>query len=233
MPEKQQIRQVNGLEYILTRKSVKNINLRVYVDGRIKVSANSRVPLKEIDAFVERNTEYIKNLYQKAESRPEMRLIPQEFSNGTEFYFLGKKRVILLTQESKTYLNGNTLYLSNTSGKSIEKAFSEWLSEQAAEILFKYVDTVYKDFKDSGVPYPQVVIKILKSEWGNCYPQKEKITLNLLLLATPPECIYYVVVHEFSHFLHPNHSKHFWAVVSQFVPDYKEKRKQLRQYDTF
>ena len=218
------------MEYILTRKSVKNINLRVYANGKIKVSANSRVPLKEIDAFVERNTEYIKNLYKKAESRPEMRLIPQEFSNGTEFYFLGKKRVILLTQESKTYLNGNTLYLSNTAEKSVEKAFSKWFSEQAEYILFKYVDNVYKQFKDSGVPYPQVAIKLLKSEWGNCYPQKAKITLNLLLLATPPECIYYVVVHEFSHFLQPNHSKHFWVVVSRFVTNYKEKRKELKKF---
>ncbi len=49
----------NEIRYTLTRKSVKNINLRVRTDGTVAVSANRRVPAESIDAFVVRNGEKI------------------------------------------------------------------------------------------------------------------------------------------------------------------------------
>jgi len=36
-----------------------------------------------------------------------------------------------------------------------------------------------------------------------------------------------VVYHEFCHFLHPDHSKKFYACLSKFVPDWKERKKRL------
>ncbi len=131
-----------------------------------------------------------------------MCLIPNSFSSGAEFYFLGEKRHITLTQDSQAYLSGDTLYLS---AKDTDKKFSKFLFFQSQDILLKYVNKVYKEFEKYRVPYLQIVIKPLKSQWGDCQPATGKITLNLYLLATPPECIYYVVVHEFANFLHPNH----------------------------
>ncbi|MGN1131041.1 MAG: M48 family metallopeptidase [Ruminococcus sp.] len=39
--------------------------------------------------------------------------------------------------------------------------------------------------------------------------------------------MYYVIVHEFSHLIVPNHSKDFYSVVSEFCPNYKEIKKEL------
>lgn len=42
----------------------------------------------------------------------------------------------------------------------------------------------------------------------------------------------YVVVHELAHTIEHNHSKRFWNVVREYVPDYEEKRKLLAKlYD--
>lgn len=229
MPEKQTIRQVNEIEYTLIRKSVKNINLRVYEDGRIIVSANSKVTLKRIDGFVKDNMDKIIAFCGKLEERSCYRLIPREFKSGEEFYFMGEKRVISLSKNSSVFLEGKTLYIPET---NIEKLFTKWLREQAKTVLTEYVDRVYSEFKNYNVPYPQISIRPMKTQWGSCHPNAGKISLNLYLLATPPECIYYVVVHEFSHFLHPNHSIYFWNVVAQFVPDYKEKRKEMKKYSS-
>ena len=38
----------------------------------------------------------------------------------------------------------------------------------------------------------------------------------------------YVIVHELSHFIYPNHSKDFWTLVGKYYPKYKEVRKYLR-----
>ena len=230
MRENTMIRAVSGLKYTLTIKDVKNINLRIGRDGSISVSANRKTPFKKVDEFVAANADKIKNYLQKAETQTEMRLIPETFKNGAEFYFLGEKRFIATTDKDDSYLDGNTLYLTNKYNNDVGKAFRKWLSDVTVETLCKYVDMVYKQFEKYNVPYPRIAIKPMKSEWGNCYPTKVKITLNMYLMATPPDCIYYVVVHEFAHFLHPNHSKYFWAVVAQFVPDYKEKRKEMKKY---
>ncbi|MFR2620714.1 MAG: M48 family metallopeptidase [Clostridia bacterium] len=32
------------------------------------------------------------------------------------------------------------------------------------------------------------------------------------------------MVHEFAHFIHPNHSKHFWAFVESMMPDYRSEK---------
>ena len=47
------IRTAGGVEYELTYKRVKNLNLRVGEDGSVRVSAARRVPLRQIDAFVQ------------------------------------------------------------------------------------------------------------------------------------------------------------------------------------
>ncbi len=232
MPPKAQIREVDGIKYKLTIKDVMELHLRVDKDGNISVSANKYYSLQEIDKFVSSNADKIKKYIDKMAVQSERCLFPPVISDGSEFYFLGKKRRISLTGKPDSALDGDTLYLSKTAEKTLEIAFRKWVSSQATEILFKNVNMVYKNFEKYSVPYPQIAIKPLKSQWGNCQPATGKITLNLFLLEAPPECIYYVVVHEFSHFLHPNHSKYFWGVVSQFVPDYKVKRKILREYPT-
>ena len=46
-----------GIEYELTRKAVKNLNLRLRPDGSVTVSIPKRVTLAEADRFVEQNAD--------------------------------------------------------------------------------------------------------------------------------------------------------------------------------
>ena len=41
-------------------------------------------------------------------------------------------------------------------------------------------------------------------------------------------CLDYVIVHELSHFIYPNHSRDFWSLVGKYYPNYKECRKMLK-----
>ena len=71
----------------------------------------------------------------------------------------------------------------------------------------------------------------MKSRWGSCNPGKGILTFNTQLMYAPPECIEYVVVHEFAHFLQPNHSALFYNEVAAVLPDWKDRRKKLGDVD--
>ena len=69
----------------------------------------------------------------------------------------------------------------------------------------------------------------MKSEWGSCIARKRKLLFNLELARVPKECIEYVVVHELTHLAVQNHGPAFKALMTQRLPQWKERRKQLRQ----
>ena len=79
-PEPRTVRLSDGdLAYTLTRKRVKNINLRVHPDGRVSVSAPPRVPLAAIEAFLRGQERFFKN----AEKRRLAALL-LNFGNGVK-----------------------------------------------------------------------------------------------------------------------------------------------------
>jgi predicted metal-dependent hydrolase len=40
----------------------------------------------------------------------------------------------------------------------------------------------------------------------------------------------YIIVHELCHLAEMNHSKRFWLLVAQTIPDYKKRRQALQNY---
>lgn len=62
-------RQAGGVSYTLLQKPVKNINLHVKRDGTVWVSAPPRVPLREIDAFVQKKALWIERARQRITQR--------------------------------------------------------------------------------------------------------------------------------------------------------------------
>lgn len=78
-----------------------------------------------------------------------------------------------------------------------------------------------------GVNYGRITIRNQKSRWGSC-SSRGNLNFNCLLMLTPPEIIDYVVVHELCHRLEMNHSRYFWEEVERVMPDYKSRRKWLK-----
>lgn len=81
--------------------------------------------------------------------------------------------------------------------------------------------------REIGVDYGRITIRNQKSRWGSCN-SAGNLNFNCLLMLTPPEVIDYVVVHELCHRLEMNHSRYFWEEVERILPDYKKRRKWLK-----
>lgn len=73
-------------------------------------------------------------------------------------------------------------------------------------------------------------LKLNQRTWGSC-SSKGNINLSSRLLFAPPAVIDYIIIHELAHLVEMNHSDRFWTLVSDAMPDYKEKERWLKDND--
>ena len=234
---KQQLRMVQGkdrnFQYILTRKAVKNLNMRVKPNGEIHVSANSLVPVKYIDSFVLSHETTLSKTLDKYEKIRLNASQPLQYVSGEKVRFLGEELHLLVEKSriEEAEKIGQFLFLrvkDTTDFKRKEKVMKKWFTRMQWEIFEQICKEIYPLFKPYGVTYPLVKIRNMKSRWGSCQPQKKIITLNGKMIAAKREAIEYVVLHEFAHFVHPNHSKAFYGLVEKLMPDWKERKAMLQ-----
>lgn len=238
--EKTQLRHVSceggSISYLLTRKPVKNINLRIRQDGSVLVSADSRVPVSYIDDLIRKKQSFILSALAQYEGKRAQQDISLRYISGERFRLLGET-LVLDVQEAKkecVYVEGAALAVRVRDAEDFrrkELLVAKWRKAYQTEIFGDFVDRVYRMLREDGVnvPYPEVKVRRMTSCWGSCRPDKGAITLNSRLIEMPERCIEYVVLHEFAHFIHPNHSKQFWELVGRYMPDWNVRRTQLRQ----
>lgn len=79
-----------------------------------------------------------------------------------------------------------------------------------------------------GIKYGRITITGAKTRFGSC-SSKGNISYSYRLMLYPEAARDYVVVHELCHRKEMNHSPKFYALVAAVLPDYKERRKLLKE----
>jgi predicted metal-dependent hydrolase len=105
------------------------------------------------------------------------------------------------------------------------KTYAAYKSE-AAHALTSRLSELNSRYK---LPYKQVSIRNQRTRWGSCSRQGN-LNFNYRLHFLPSEIRDYVLVHELCHLQEFNHSRHFWALVAQVIPNFWNLRKALLQY---
>ena len=114
-----------------------------------------------------------------------------------------------------------------------QKPLSADLSESKRNIYIrKAKETITKRVsyfaRLMGVSYRNITIREQKTRWGSCSSEKN-LNFNWKLILLAPELLDYVVVHELAHRREMNHSKNFWKIVEAELPDYRERRRRLKE----
>ena len=220
------------VEYDLQRKKVKNINLRIKADGSVRVSAHPRVPLDTIERFLIANGSYILSALDKFRARAESAPAELEYKSGEKVSVLGYKVPLIVAEGKKSYAeltpDGLHLTVKNADDKELRRKTADaFLEDTCRRAVTELCEKVYPAFEAKGVKYPTVKFRRMRTKWGICRPERGELTFSYMLSAAPFECIEYVVYHEFTHFLHPDHSKAFYQSLTEFLPDWKERKKRL------
>ena len=206
------------ITYTLVTKQVKNINMRISSKGEVVVSANPFVPMDKIDDFVSSKVSWIVKHQKSMQERSQKSMIDDK-----HIILFGNSLKIRKTTGKYNHVSydKDTLYVQCREQADPEKVIRQFLDKLCRDVFLDIATLTFRSLSDYHLEFPDVKIRDLKSRWGSCTPAKNSITLNRKLIHYPFEFIEYVVLHEFVHFIQPNHSKAFYNIIENYMPDYK------------
>ncbi len=77
--------------------------------------------------------------------------------------------------------------------------------------------------------FNKVAIRNQRTRWGSC-SKKGNLNFHYRITELPESLADYLIVHELCHLAELNHSKKFWALVGETIPDHKVRRKALARH---
>ena len=108
--------------------------------------------------------------------------------------------------------------------KQKEKRKALYTDEEFKQIV---ENTANKLIEETGLVPNKLRIRDIKYAWGTC-SEKRNITINYKLIKYSRQATKYVILHELCHLKYMNHSKEFWKLVENYMPNYKEIKKELK-----
>jgi predicted metal-dependent hydrolase len=104
------------------------------------------------------------------------------------------------------------------------------ISKALKDDIAARVESINKQYFN--IKISKVKLSNASTRWGSCSSrrgQDARIMLNFKLLFLPEECLDYVIVHELAHTRVHNHNEKFWGIVEAILPDYKARKKLLKE----
>ena len=200
------------LEVIIIKKNNKNTYIRIKEDMKIYVTTNYFTTKLQIKKLLNDNYPALVKMLNRVTSIKE---------KEESFYYLGSKYDVIFMKVDKVEFINHKIYVTNLD------MLNKWLKKQTKEIFEEHLNSLYNLFEED-IPYPKLKIRKMKTRWGVCNIRDNSVTLNSELMKYSLDKLDYVIVHELSHFIHFNHSKDFWSLVSKYCQNYKQIRKEMR-----
>ena len=195
----------------IIKKNNRNTYVRVK-NGKIVVTTNYLTSKNSIIKLIEDNKKSIVAMINK--------YIKKQDKNDN-FYYFGRKYDVIYGFKDIEF-DDEKIYVYD------KKSLDKYINKDIVSIFSDRLNYWYNVFEEN-IPVPNLKIRKMTSRWGVCNIKNHNITLNYMLYKYDIKCLDYVIVHELSHFIHPNHSKDFWDLVGKYYPKYKECRKMLKE----
>jgi predicted metal-dependent hydrolase len=210
-------------------KNIKNVHLGVYPpDGRVHISAPSRMNLDTIRVFAISKLGWIKQ--QQKKFLGQERETPREYLDRESHYVWGKRYLLKIVEEDaapEVTLKHSKMLLRvrpGTSDETKQAIVARWYREQ---IKFAVPDLIAKWEPKMGVKVERFFVQQMKTKWGGCNPGNRSIRLNTDLAKKPQQCLEYIVVHEMAHLLVRHHNDRFSNLMDRCLPNWKLLRQAL------
>ena len=215
------------------------MGLRV-LGGLVEVRAPVRTPLRDIRAFVRAKGAWVRGKLIENRERPDV----PPFGYGDSVPYLGHDVAITVSPGPVTrvkvslhdedgnvfvedpgsnYLGRRHFHVTTPSGldgtelrESIREALTTWYKARAAEHFSEKVSQLLPHV----APKAKAVVRIsnARSQWGSCSADGV-LRFSWRCLMLDDYETEYIAVHELAHLRVRNHSKAFWRVVAEEIPN--------------
>ncbi|MEO1432610.1 MAG: SprT family zinc-dependent metalloprotease [Cyanobacteria bacterium J06633_8] len=219
------------------RHSKRCKRLRIIVSHKgVEVVVPINTPEKLITDFVESKKSWLLKAIEKINLKYPPKL-PQRYINGAEIMYRGSFFILKIesTEIKKVvidfdkcfYIQVPQILIAKEREAAVKQALINWKREQVYVDILKFAP-IYAD--KLNVQPKSIKLSQQKRAWGTC-SSKGSIRINWRLADAPLPVLEYVVAHEVTHLLHHNHSQDFWQTLGSIMPDYKQRKANLKAWE--
>lgn len=224
---------INDIEIAVERKKIKNLHLAVYPpDGRVHVSTPDYLTEDDVRSFVVSRWDWVER--QRKEIAEQERQTRREYVSGESHYLFGRCYRLRVQEVARAAhrldIQGEWMIMTVQPGTTLENrelVMREFMRHHLKEELAVIMERLSSATGEHDVTWE---VKQMRSQWGSCVQKKRHLLLNLELARVPRTCIEYVVMHELCHLSVQNHGKLFEALLTQRMPQWKARRKELNDF---
>lgn len=142
-------------------------------------------------------------------------------------YYVGNKEIESFVRERLAWIHAQQRANANSLMTQAERASKEDIA-QWKRVCKEKATPYFEQWQFFMQLYPsEVTYRNMKSRFGSCNKRTGKICINTRLALYPETCLEYVVVHELAHLQEANHGPAFKALLDEFLPDWRQRRKLL------
>lgn len=218
-----------GQEVALKRSARRTVSISLSPDGRrIRVGAPLTLPPERIRELIATKQNWIEKKQRELQQRKQATVV-RSYENGAPHLLLGRVYPLRIEEHRRkgVELTENELVVYVQSADRVARTLREWYAKQAILLLPDIISPSIVTFhKRHGVMPRSISYRHVTSYWGVC-TTKGDIRLNINLVRAPKAAIEYIITHELCHLLHHNHSRRFYDLLTEEMPDWKERKKLL------
>ena len=221
----------DSINYSLIKSSRKSIGIIVNSDGSVVVRAPQRATKKEIDEVINKRFDWILKHKKRFEEQGPA-YSKSEFVDGEKHLFLGKEYIMRVTigTFNNVTINGEFIDVECKNESLVKPLMEQWYRQKANKLMPQIITPIVDKFNSLYDVSPnKISLKNMKSRWGSC-SSKANISMNIKLIKSTESCIEYVMAHELCHLLQMNHSKNYYSLLTEFMPDWRERKKNLDHF---
>ena len=208
----------------IIRSRRRSIALVITPEAQLIVRAPLRAPAAMIDELIREKSGWIRKKIAEMQQRPQAPV--HAYAEGELFFFLGRSYPLHIADDGRAAIERtDRLHVSRALLPDIQIHLKRWyMAEARTEI---HARCMWFSMM-TGYSPASVRITDARQRWGSC-TGKGGLNFSWRLIQAPLFIVDYVIVHELVHLRQPDHSKKFWAKVEELMPDYKRRRKWLRE----
>ena len=218
--------------YHFQRGQRRTVGLTVGPQG-LSVRAPQRTALREVEDFLHRKADWVLAKLRLVQEHQRHAPADPVWGEGGTVAFLGQPLTLALDPThafdgAGAGVRGAQLVVGlgrDAEPHRVRDTVHAWLQREAHT---RFLQRLLHFAPLVGVRHGAVRLSSAGTRWGSA-SSDGSIRLNWRLIHLAPELIDYVVVHELSHLHEMNHSPAFWAVVARVLPDYDERRRELKR----